>query len=144
MSTKRKFLPLLFCFLVATASVGYYFYNKGPENRTNRKTLPVSGSQLYKAYTDDSLTAQKKFSGKVLLVSGTIITIDKNQQQETILNLQTDQEGAYINCTMEEPAPGLQINDQVRIKGICSGMGQGDPDLGIKADVYLTRCQVDK
>lgn len=144
MSTKRKILLFVSLFLLAMAVLGYYVYNKGPENISKRKTLPVTAIELYETYIDDSLSAQNKFNGKVLLVTGVIGRIDKNQQGETILSLQTKEPNAYINCSMEHSPAGLQINDEIRIKGLCNGIGQGDADLGIKADVYLTRCQLEK
>ncbi len=144
MSTKRKLLLFVSLFVLALAAIGYYVYNKGPENISNRKTLPVTARELYDAYINDSLIAQNKFSGKVLLVNGVISRIDLNQQGETILSLQTNEQNAFINCSMEQSAAGLQINDEARIKGICNGIGQGDIALGIKADVYLTRCMLEK
>ena len=44
---------------------------------------------------------------------------------------------------MEEVA-GLAENKQVTLKGICTGMGMGDADLGIMGDVYLVRCYLIK
>ncbi len=143
MSTERKFLSLLLFFVVAMAAVGFYFYNKGPENISNRKVLPVTAKELYQAYVEDPATAQDKFSGKALLVSGVIIKMDKNQQNETLVFLETNEENGYINCSMQNAAVGLKINEVVKIKGLCSGIGQGDADLGIKADVYLTNCIVE-
>jgi hypothetical protein len=122
------------------AALGLYFYNKGPENISNRNMLPVTAAQLYQAYVEDPAAAQDKFSGKALLVSGLIIKMDKNQQNETLIFLETNEENGYINCSMQNPAAGLKINEAVKIKGLCSGIGQGDTDLGIKADVYLTNC----
>jgi hypothetical protein len=142
MSTKRKFFLLLLFFGVATAAVGFYFFNKGPGNIRNRKTLPVTATELYNAFVVDPAAAQQKFSGKALLVSGLIIKLDKNQQNETLVFLETNEENGYINCSMQNPATGLKVNEAVKIKGLCSGIGQGDADLGIKADVYLTNCIV--
>jgi hypothetical protein len=144
MSTKKKFLLILFLFVLGTITIGYYFYNKGPENIRSRDALPVTATELYKAYLEDSVVAQQKFSGKVIIVTGIIGKAGANQQNETIISLKTNEPGAFINCSMEQPRPGLQLNRQVRIKGFCSGMGQGDPDLGIKADVYVTRCWIEE
>ena len=139
MSTKKKLLLFLFLFFVVTVGIGYYIYNKGPEDIRRSDATTVTAIELYKSYKEDSLAA-KKFTGKVLMVTGSIGKIDTNQQNETVLSLKTNEPGAFINCSMEKRKPGLNLSTQVRIKGFCSGMGQGDADLGIKADVYLTRC----
>lgn len=125
-------------------SIGYYLYSKGPKNVRDSKALPVTATELYKAFSEDPPLAQIKFSGKVLLVSGTVVKIDSNQQNESIVFLRTTEPGASINCSMEQSNPGLQLHETATIKGLCSGMGQGDADLGLKADVYLTRCRVAK
>ena len=57
-----------------------------------------------------------------------------------VVMLQTSEAGAYVNCTMEEKAAGLVENKEATLKGICTGMGMGDADLGIMGDVYLVRC----
>jgi hypothetical protein len=144
MSTKKKFLLILFLVVLGTITIGYYFYNKGPENIRSSDALPVTATELYKAYLEDSVVAQQKFSGKVLTVSGVISKVDTNQQNETIISLKTNEPGAFINCSMEQSRQDQQLNRQVRIKGFCIGMGQGDPDLGIKADVYVTRCWMEE
>ena len=144
MSTKRKILLFLLLFVLATLTIGYYFYNKGPEDTRDSNALPVTANELYQAFAGDSLTAQQTYSGKVLLVTGVINKLDTNQQKEVVVSLTTYEPGAYINCSMEKLTADLKLNDQVMIKGFCSGIGQGDADLGIKADVYLTRCWITK
>jgi hypothetical protein len=45
---------------------------------------------------------------------------------------------------MEKDAAVLPENKQATLKGICTGMGMGDADLGIMGDVYLLRCYLVK
>jgi hypothetical protein len=40
---------------------------------------------------------------------------------------------------MDIPVPHVKPGDAIVIKGLCSGLGGGDPDLGILGDVYITR-----
>jgi len=124
------------------AGVGYYLYNKGPVNVRSASGIPVNSTELYAAYLADTTSAQKKYSGKILEVSGQIKEITLNQQEEQLILLKTGSEGGYINCTMEEKGENLQTGMQITVKGICSGMGSGDPDLGIMGDVYLTRAVI--
>lgn len=140
MSTKKQFLLFLLLIMLAVA-IGYYFYNKGPVNFKNSDTLNITAVELYNAY-EDTLAAQKKFTGKVLTVAGVVSKIEMNQQNETILLLKTNTGGAFINCSMQQTNITLKVNDSPHIKGLCSGIGQGDTDFGIKADVYLTRCWI--
>ena len=140
MSTKKRFLIFLLLMMLAVA-IGYYFYNKGAVNFKNSGALNITAVELYNIY-EDTLTPQKKITGKVLKVAGIISKIEMNQQNETILFLKTNTAGAFINCSMQQTNITLKVNDSTHIKGLCSGIGQGDTDLGIKADVYLTSCWI--
>ena len=133
-------MVLLLLSILAIATVGYYLYNKGPVDVKNSNAIKVSAADLYKEFISDSTIALKKYAGKVLLAKGQVSSVSSNQQKEKVILLKTTADGAFINCTMDEDPGNININDEVNIKGICSGIGQGDEELGIKADVYLTTC----
>lgn len=142
MNTKNKNRVLLLggLLLIAATALGYYFYNKGPFDVKNASGKKIDAGQLYNAYSTDSLSAQKMYSGKVVEVSGEVYEISHNQKNEPYLLLKTSSEGSFINCTLEDAEMiSLKVGDMAAIKGICSGLGQAEPDLGIKADVYVTR-----
>ncbi|HQY11487.1 MAG TPA: hypothetical protein PK133_04715, partial [Ferruginibacter sp.] len=103
---------------------------------------PVDAGELYSLFTNDSVLAGKKYISRVLLVSGQVSEISVNASQQKIVLIKTGTDGAYVNCTLEEASNDIAVNKPISIKGICSGIGQGDADLGIPGDVYLTRCIV--
>jgi len=137
---KKSILISLLLVAVLAAAFGYYLFSKGPVDVKNSSAIKINAANLYDKFDVDSATAFKNYSGKILEVSGEVTAISVNQKKEMIILLKTNTGGASVNCTMEEDPGGIKINDPVNIKGICSGMGQGDEDLGIKGDVYLTRC----
>ena len=141
-STKKIILFSITILILSGMAIGYYMYNKGPLDVQSAKGTPVSANELYNIFSTDSLLAKKKFTGKVVEVSGEISEISSNLQQQKVVLVKTAAEGAHINCTLEEPANQLTANQKITIKGIASGIGQGDADLGIMGDVYLTRCYV--
>lgn len=138
--TKKNILVAVLLVVLSGAAVGYYLYNKGPLDVRNSAAVNTTASSLYDEFYSDSTSALKKYAGKVLLIKGEVKTVSVNQQKEKIILLKTGTADASVNCTMEEDAKNITANSQVSIKGICSGIGQGDEELGIKADVYLTRC----
>ena len=140
---KTIIVTLILCTVIA-ASIGYYIINKGPEDVKNSTSVKIEAASLYTQYSKDSAGAIKKYSGRVLEVSGKVNSVSTNQQNEKVILLETNSGGAYINCTMEENPENIKTNELVNIKGICSGIGQGDADLGILGDVYLTRCFIIK
>ncbi|HMJ46345.1 MAG TPA: hypothetical protein VK498_03405 [Ferruginibacter sp.] len=140
----KQFLVVLLLLVVVAAGIGYYAYNKGPLDIQHSKSIKATATELYTLYSTDSVSAQKNYSGKIIEVTGFVTEVSQNLQNEKIILLQTSTPGAYINCTMEGLAGEIKPNETIVLKGLCSGMGQGDPDLGIKGDVYLTRCFIIK
>ncbi len=141
MSARKKNIVYFFLAIIIIAgAVGYYFYNKGPVNVKNAAAKKTDAAALYQAFSKDSAEAKKTYLNNVLEVSGMVIKVSKNQENQVIVMLQTNEVGAYVNCTMEENGADLAENKQATLKGICTGMGMGDADLGIMGDVYLVRC----
>jgi hypothetical protein len=136
--TLKKILVFAAVLLAAGICIGFYLYNKGPVNVTAADAVNISAPDLYRTFSTDT-TAAKKYSGKILEVSGDVNSFSFNRAKQKIILLKTATTGAFINCTMETDMDA-PANSSVIIKGICSGIGQGDEDLGIKGDVYLTRC----
>jgi hypothetical protein len=141
----KKILILSFLALLGLAAcIGFYFYNKGPLDVKHSNGIPVNANELYSIYSSDSLKANKKFTSRVLLVRGEVSEVSVNSRQQKIIMIKTGAPGAYVNCTLEESTENINESDKVSIKGICSGIGQGNAELGIMGDVYLTRCFVSK
>ena len=145
MSKKKKYLLLfLIGVVLVIAGAGYYFYNKPVIDVKNADGDKVSAMELYSTFTKDSVKAKKDYTHKILEVSGMVSLVTKNQQQQPVLLLKTNTEGAAVNCTLEGPVGDVKAGTTVNIKGICNGIGEGDADLGIAGDVYLIRCYVVK
>lgn len=125
---------------MGTIVFGLYLYNKGPLDIRSSKGLAVKAVDLYSIFYTDSVVAGKMYIDKVLRVEGTIKEVSQNASQQQVILFKTGIAEAAINCTMEMPIQNIHLSDKLVIKGICSGIGQGDADLGIVGDVYLTRC----
>ena len=125
-------------FLIA-ALVAFNMYNKGPVDVAEAKAITSDPVSLYSAYLSDSVSAQQKFDGQIIQLTGEIAGLSENMQKQQVILIKTTPGGGNINCTMDQTAADLAVGNMVTLKGICSGMGQGDADLGIAGDVYLTR-----
>ena len=141
---KRYILLSIAVILLLLAGIGYYMYNKPAVDIESATGKKVMATALYECFAKDSVLAKKDFTQKILQVSGTVTQVSNNQQNNVVVLLKTNTHGAFINCTMEEPTPGIAAGSMVEIKGICNGMGEGDADLGIMGDVYLIRCHTVK
>ena len=144
MSAKKRNIIIFFLAVIIAGAVGFYFYNKGPVNVKNATATKAAAAAFYQSFLKDSTAAKKTYLNNILEVSGLIMKVSKNQENQLVVMLQTNEAGAYVNCTMEEDVTGLVENKQVTLKGICTGMGMGDADLGIMGDVYLVRCYLMK
>lgn len=143
-TTKRIILFSVIGIAVIGGAIGYYLYNKGPVDVKNAAGTKVAASALYQSFTKDSVQARKLYGDKIIEASGIVERISQNQQNEAVLLLKTGESGAYVNCTMEGPVTQVKEKDSLSIKGICTGIGSGDADLGILGDVYLVRCYLVK
>jgi hypothetical protein len=137
-------LVSLLLIVIAGTAIAYYLYNKGPVDIESSTAVAIDASDLYGIFTMDSLAAKEKYTSRVLAVNGEIKAISFNSKQQQVIILKTRFAGAAVNCTLEEPSRQIQPADKVTIKGICSGMGEGDAELGIPGDVYLSRCYLKK
>ena len=138
--TKRNIGLLILVLLIAVIAIGNYLYNKEGPDIANASASKISAIELYELFVKDSATAKKTYLQKIISVSGEVTGLSTNQQNQSIILLKSPADGASVNCTMEGPAAKIQKGDKVWIKGICNGLGQGDADMGIAPDVYLTRC----
>ena len=144
MSTVKK-IVITFCLLILIGvAAAFYLWNKPHQNVANAAAVKTNAVSLYKVFKTDSIAANKKFTQQVIKVSGTVNRVSKNQQNQTVVLISTNTDGAYINCTLEQDSKNIQPGQLINIKGICNGIGQGDADLGIKGDVYLVRCYLDE
>lgn len=141
MAGKKKVVALSLLIIILIAGVaGYYLWNKPHANVAGANAIKTDAVSLYQSFTTDSANAKKKFLQQVVEVSGTVSSVNTNQQNQQIVLVKTATDGASINCTMEKAIDKIQPGIAIAIKGICEGLGQGDPDLGIPGDLYLVRC----
>ncbi len=138
MKTKKIILVTIISFVIAGFAVAWYMYNKGPVNIQNEIGIAVTAEDLYATFAQDSISAQKLYNNKIVVVTGNIEKIQTNNEKQQVILLHTNENGAYVNCTMDEPT-NQKSGTIIAIKGICGGIGQGDVDLGLKGDVYITR-----
>jgi len=137
---KKVFITVSLIIVIAVASVVYYLWNKPGINVADSTGVKTSAMLLYKTFSTDSLQAKKNYYQQIVEVTGVVTSTSANQQNQTVVLLSTGTQGGNVNCTMEGKTGIIKTRDSINIKGICNGLGQGDSDMGILGDVYLTRC----
>ena len=138
---KKNIITILFIVLAMAAFAGWYAYNRGPVDVAGADAIETTAASLYQPFISDSASAQKQYSGRVIAVTGIVSQVQRNQSGLPVILLITSPGQGFINCTAETNSfPPLKVNESVSIKGICSGLGSGDEDLGLLPDLYLERC----
>ncbi|MGN6532295.1 MAG: OB-fold protein [Ginsengibacter sp.] len=138
---KRKIGCLIFIAIIAFGIVViYWIWNEPHRNIKNADGIKTTATILYSNLTKDSATMKSKFVNKIVITSGEVKNVLKNQKGQQIILLKTNISGGSVNCTMEEKINDIKPGDTISIKGICSGYIGGDPDIDLPGDVFLIRC----
>jgi len=120
--------------------VAYRIWNEPHINIKDADGVKITATALYNYLTKDSVAMKSKFVNNIVIVSGEVKQVLKNQRNQQIILLKTNVSGGSVNCTMEEKTNNVKPGDTISIKGICSGYISGDPDFDLPGDVFLIRC----
>jgi tRNA_anti-like len=142
--TKKTILFSILILIAGGAGLGYYMWNKPPRSVQNVSGIKVSAAALLSQYVQDSAAANKKYTDKIVEVTGEVTDSSTNQQNERVIKLKTTQDGAFINCTFEEKNITANPGAVITVKGLCDGYLGNDAELGIPSDVTLRRCYLVK
>ena len=126
--------------IAIAAIVGYKLWNKPHQNIKNAVAIKTTAILLYNSLAVDCVRMKSIYTNKIVLISGEVKEVSKNQKNQQIILLKTNTSGGFVNCTMEENVSNIKTGDRIRIKGICIGYVEADSDMGLSGDVFLIRC----
>lgn len=134
---KKKIFLALGIMALAGAAFGFYLFNKPHQSILNDKPdFVVESAAIINEFETNEDAANKKFNGKVIEVAGIVSEKSKDEQGKLNITLQ-GADIAGIGCVFEKAAQSkaatLAEGQQVRIKGICTG---------ILMDVVMVDCVV--
>ncbi|MGN6400166.1 MAG: OB-fold protein [Flavisolibacter sp.] len=135
---------ILLVLVVIIAAAGFYAYRE--YNRTNKDLkdskaeITTDAAALIAAFEKDSSSANKKYIDKLIAVSGSVKSIDKDGNP-VVIALGQSGEMSSVQCSMDSTHAtdykAVKEGDQITIKGKCTG-GQTQDLFG--TDVILNRC----
>jgi hypothetical protein len=125
---------------LTVAFIGFIIWNKPHRNIKGANSIETNAVALYRALSNDTTKMKPLFLNKVVVVSGRVKQVQKNLDGAQVILLETNVSGASVNCTMEENSLNIKSGDTTAIKGMCIGYINGDPQIGLPGDVFLTRC----
>lgn len=122
MKKRNKILLAIGFLILIVGSIGYYqFTRKVPTLDNVKADYIITATDLYNGFETDEAAATNKYEGKVIEVSGKIISImTDGEQNNLILEAENSMMGS-VNCSIKEPIEGLKVDDNVVVKGRCQG-----------------------
>lgn len=148
---KKKMIRFILLFIVVIAIfVGYYGYRefnrKSADTTALTAAYSLTTSELLTAFQQNEQAANTKYLGKVLAVSGTIKSFDKDSAGLYTLILGDTSSMAAIRSSLSfktaTDSVDFRIGTSVNLKGVCTGFTADD--MGLGSDVILTRCVIIK
>ncbi len=144
---KKTILYALLVLFIAGASAAYYayheFYRQHDDISNVESAFDMEAVQLIREFTAAEQSANARYLGKALTVSGMVKSIDINEGLYTV-SLGNTTDLASVRCSLDSlhsnEAVSLQVGAQIAVKGYCSGFN-ADELLG--SDVILSRCAIE-
>ena len=124
----RKMTKLIYAIAVVaiTALGGYYYvfvYSKTHHrNVQSEKGIVIQADSLSAAYQANEKNANALYLNKAVEISGTIVSIDKNQEGKITLIIGRADSFSNVSVTLISTSPLTQkIGETITIKGVCTG-----------------------
>ena len=113
-------------FLALAVSGGYYYvfvYSKNHHrNIQSEKSVSIQADSLSGQYQSDEAKANILYLNKVLRITGTILSIGKDQTGKMTLMMGKADAFSNVSVTLTQTTPIQQkVGDTITIKGLCTG-----------------------
>ena len=125
MSTKNKII-IVVAFIAAIAFSAYYYifvYSSNNHRQVQSETgIVITSDSLVAKYQADENLANSLYLNKAVVVTGNLLSVDKNQEGKTTLVIGRSDSFSNVSVTMISTAPITQkVGETITIKGLCTG-----------------------
>jgi len=125
MSTKNKIITAVALIAAIAFSVYYYIfiYSSNNHRQVQSETgIVITADSLVAKYQADEKLANSLYLNKAVVVTGNLLSIDKNQEGKTTLVIGRSDSFSNVSVTMISTAPITQkAGTPITIKGLCTG-----------------------
>jgi flagellar biosynthesis protein FlhB len=135
---KKVIILLLFLAVAVLASVliWKWVFRKAETDMASKKAdIEIEAAGLARAYEMDETSANARYLGKVIVVTGKVTSLSKNDKSVSVY-LKSDENLSGVMCTFALESVNISHVSEglpVRIKGICDGY---------LMDVMLNKCSL--
>ena len=125
MSTKNKII-IVVAFIAAIAFSAYYYifiYSSNNHRQVQSEIgIVITSDSLVAKYQADEKLANSLYLNKAVVVTGILLSIDKNQEGKTTLVIGRSDSFSNVSVTLTNNAPISQkVGTPITIKGLCTG-----------------------
>jgi hypothetical protein len=125
MSTKNKII-IIIAFIAAIAFSAYYYifiYSSNNHRQVQSEIgIVITSDSLVAKYQADENLANSLYLNKAVVVTGVLLSIDKNQEGKTTLVIGRTDSFSNVSVTMISTAAITQkVGETITIKGLCTG-----------------------
>jgi len=138
--------------LVIAIAVAYYMFNMPKRDVQSAKTdFSVSSTDIVNEYLADAALANGKYlqeegDSKILAVTGTVVSINEDLNNQKVILLKNPGDKAGVSCTFtaetNKHTENLQIGETVTVKGVIRSGAGFDVDLDFYEDVIMEKCDI--
>lgn len=125
MSTKNKIIIAIALIAAIAFSVYYYVfvYSSNNHRQVQSETgIVITSDSLVAKYQADEKLANSLYLNKAIVVTGNLLSIDKNQEGKTTLVIGRSDAFSNVSVTMISTTPITQkVGESITIKGLCTG-----------------------
>ena len=125
MSTKNKIIIAIALIAAIAFGVYYYVFVYSSQHRRQVQSetgIVITSDSLVAKYQVDEKLANSLYLNKAVVVTGVILSIDKNQEGKTTLVIGRSDSFSNVSITMISTAPITQkVGESITIKGLCTG-----------------------
>jgi hypothetical protein len=125
MSTKNKIIIVIASIAVIAFSAYYYIfiYSSNNHRQVQSETgIVITSDSLVAKYQADEKLANSLYLNKAVVVTGVLLSIDKNQEGKTTLVIGRSDSFSNVSVTMISNSPITQkVGEFITIKGLCTG-----------------------
>ena len=125
MSTKNKIIIAIALIAAIAFGVYYYVFVYSSQHRRQVQSetgIVITSDSLVAKYQADEKLANSLYLNKAVVVTGNLLSIDKNQEGKTTLVIGRTDSFSNVSVTMSSNLPIAQkVGESITIKGLCTG-----------------------
>ena len=125
MSTKNKIIIAIALIAAIAFGVYYYVFVYSSQHRRQVQSeigIVITADSLVAKYQADEKLANSLYLNKAVVVTGKLLSIDKNQEGKTTLVIGRSDSFSNVSVTMISTAAITQkVGESITIKGLCTG-----------------------